>query len=160
MVALGGGGGYYERGTPVRRKRCVHCGSKPTWPPSIRVCAGRVQGYLAHKKHPPPYDPPTSLGIGLRQGPKGVRFLVSEAPAPEIGVPHYMTKPSLQSRMLHSRDSIWEIYTSDPLTRIPSSSWHEAGSSYTLPSHLGVYESQSCHARWKVRVSFCFTIFV
>ena len=48
-----------------------------------------VQGYLALKKTPTPlartplghpYDPLRTLGIGLRWGPKGVRFLVSEVP--------------------------------------------------------------------------------
>ena len=28
-----------------------------------------VQGYLAHTKHPPPYDHHRSLGIGLLKGP-------------------------------------------------------------------------------------------
>ena len=32
------------------------------------------------RKRPPPYDPPTTLGIGIRQGPRGVRFLVCEVP--------------------------------------------------------------------------------
>ena len=31
-------------------------------------------------KHPPPWDPPGTLRIGLRQGPRGVRFLVDEVP--------------------------------------------------------------------------------
>ena len=39
---------------------------------------GLIQGYLASKKHPPPYDPPRTLGMGLRQGPRGVRFLISK----------------------------------------------------------------------------------
>ena len=34
-----------------------------------------VQGYLAHKKTPTPSDPPRILGIGLRLGPRVVRFL-------------------------------------------------------------------------------------
>jgi hypothetical protein len=32
------------------------------------------------RKRPPPWDPHRTLGIGLRWGPRGVRFLVSEAP--------------------------------------------------------------------------------
>jgi hypothetical protein len=36
--------------------------------------------YLAHKKTPTSEDPPRTLGIGLRYGPKGMRFLVSEVP--------------------------------------------------------------------------------
>ena len=42
----------YERGTPVlsyERGESLH-----------------VQGYLAHKKRPPPYDPHGTLGIGLQ----------------------------------------------------------------------------------------------
>jgi len=40
-----------------------------------------LQGYLAHKKTPThPWDPARTLGIGLRQGPRGVRFLISEVP--------------------------------------------------------------------------------
>ena len=51
-----------------------------------------VQGYLAHKrlilglhrgtellrKRPPSWDPPRTLGMGLRWGPRGVRFLMSD----------------------------------------------------------------------------------
>ena len=36
-----------------------------------------LQGYLAHQKTPTPLE---SLGIGLRQGPREVRFLMSEVP--------------------------------------------------------------------------------
>ena len=36
-----------------------------------------MQGYLAHKKTPNPLGPPRALGIGLRYGLRGVRFLVS-----------------------------------------------------------------------------------
>jgi hypothetical protein len=32
------------------------------------------------RKRLPPCDPPTTLGIGLRQGPSGLRFLMSEVP--------------------------------------------------------------------------------
>ena len=39
-----------------------------------------VQGYLAHKKQPPPEDHHRSLGIGLLQGPTGGVFLMSEVP--------------------------------------------------------------------------------
>ena len=39
-----------------------------------------VQGYLAHKKRTPPKDDPRALGIGLQQGPGGVRFLMCEVP--------------------------------------------------------------------------------
>ena len=42
--------------------------------------AKRVQGYLAHKKPPPPQDFHRALGIVLLQGPKGARFLMSEVP--------------------------------------------------------------------------------
>ena len=39
-----------------------------------------LQGYLAHKKTPTPYDPFMALRIGLRWGPRGVRVLISEVP--------------------------------------------------------------------------------
>jgi len=39
-----------------------------------------VQGYFAHKKTPTTLEPPRILGIGLRQGPRGVRFLEGEVP--------------------------------------------------------------------------------
>ena len=39
-----------------------------------------LQGYLAHKKQCPPSDLPRALRIGLLQGPRGGRFLVSEVP--------------------------------------------------------------------------------
>ena len=28
----------------------------------------------------PPYEPPTTLGTGLRKGPRGIRFSMSEVP--------------------------------------------------------------------------------
>ena len=39
-----------------------------------------LQGYLAHEKAPIPLGTPRTLGIGLRKGPKGMCFLVSEVP--------------------------------------------------------------------------------
>ena len=39
-----------------------------------------LQRYLAHKKTPTPLAPPRTLGIALRWGPRGVRFLGSEVP--------------------------------------------------------------------------------
>ena len=41
-------------------------------------CPQTLQGHLAHKKTPTPLEPPRTLGTGLPQGPRGVRFLVSE----------------------------------------------------------------------------------
>ena len=37
-----------------------------------------AQGYLAHTKTPTALETSKTLGIGLRQGPRGVRFLVRE----------------------------------------------------------------------------------
>ena len=39
-----------------------------------------IQGYLAHKKTPAPLDHHRALGIGLLQGPRGKRFIMSEVP--------------------------------------------------------------------------------
>ena len=39
-----------------------------------------LQGYLAHKKQPPPHDHHRALGIVLLQGPRGALFLMSEVP--------------------------------------------------------------------------------
>ena len=38
----------------------------PRLPTQCRTC---IQGYLAHKKHPPPQDHHRSLGIGVLKGP-------------------------------------------------------------------------------------------
>ena len=38
------------------------------------------EGTSPIRKRPPPKTLPRTLGIGLRQGPRGVRFLVSEVP--------------------------------------------------------------------------------
>jgi len=38
-----------------------------------------LQGYLAYKKTRPPWDFRRALGIGLLWGPRGGRFLMSEA---------------------------------------------------------------------------------
>ena len=51
-----------------------------------RECSGGVdlvfacRGTSPIRKPPSPYDPPKTLGIGLWQGPRGVRFLMSEVP--------------------------------------------------------------------------------
>ena len=39
-----------------------------------------IQGYLAHKKPPPPWDHRRALGIFLLYGPRGGRFLMGEVP--------------------------------------------------------------------------------
>ena len=39
-----------------------------------------VQGYLAHKKHPPPLGRPQDLGMGPLLGPREELFRVSEVP--------------------------------------------------------------------------------
>jgi hypothetical protein len=42
----------------------------------------QIQGYLADQNTPPPpQDRRRTIGIGLRKGPRGVRFLVSEVPS-------------------------------------------------------------------------------
>ena len=46
------------------------------------------------RKRSPPSDLPRTLGIGLRQGARGVRFLVSE-------VPLYISAPRQRRRTLH-----------------------------------------------------------
>ena len=69
MVVLGGGAVSYERGTPVG------AGAGPSRDgPHIR------QGYLAHKKRPPPQEHHRSLGIGLLKGPTGGVFVMSKVP--------------------------------------------------------------------------------
>ena len=40
----------------------------------------RCRGASLIRNRPPPKDPPRTLGTGLRYGPRGVRFLVSEVP--------------------------------------------------------------------------------
>ena len=61
MVVLGGGGAVsHERGTPIH-DHAVCAGA-------ARSAKREVQGYLAHKKHPPslgpPYDPRRSPIVG------------------------------------------------------------------------------------------------
>ena len=41
---------------------------------------GPFRGTSPIRKHPPPYDPRRTLGIVLREGPRGVHFLMSEVP--------------------------------------------------------------------------------
>ena len=69
MVALGRGGVYYERGTPVTREKSRSDVSAQSSDilheraPKLRVHQGqdvhtkRIQGYLAHKETPPPLGP-------------------------------------------------------------------------------------------------------
>ena len=46
----------------------------------LTVAIWALQGYLAHKKTPPPLDRRKTIGVGLLQGPMGRRFLMSEVP--------------------------------------------------------------------------------
>ena len=41
---------------------------------------GPYRGTLPMRNRSPPYDPPTTLGIGLRKGLSGLCFLMSEVP--------------------------------------------------------------------------------
>jgi hypothetical protein len=43
-----------------------------------------VQEYLARKKMPTPLGPPWDPGTGLRQGPRGGRFLTREIPLYDV----------------------------------------------------------------------------
>ena len=61
----------------------VHVQNVSSQRPSKRASVrprSTVQGYLAHKKQPPPQDRRRSLGIVLRLGPTEALFLMSEVP--------------------------------------------------------------------------------
>ena len=66
--------------------------SQPVERPSAeaRGCFGECayRGTSPIRKRPPPYDPPSTLGTGLRLGPRGGRFHMSEVPlyAPAEGL--------------------------------------------------------------------------
>ena len=85
MVVLGGGAVCYERGTTLSGDG-VKVDTEVV-PVFLRMPYGRthapthrLQGYLAHKKHPPAWDHHRSLGIGLLSGPHGRELLMSEVP--------------------------------------------------------------------------------
>jgi hypothetical protein len=48
--------------------------------PKTRPLLSRHRGTSPIRKRSTPYDPPTTLGTGLRQVPRGVRFRMSEVP--------------------------------------------------------------------------------
>ena len=50
------------------------------FPPNIRILTPNLQGYLAHKKVPPPPDHRRALGIVLLYGPRRKQFFMSEVP--------------------------------------------------------------------------------
>ena len=58
------------------------------------MSATYIHGYLAPKKKFTPPDPPRTLGIGLRLGLRGVRFLVSEVPLYIDGASHVSGAPT------------------------------------------------------------------
>ena len=71
---------HSSRGVPLLlkclKKRSYSAESVPC--PDMGGCTGIPR---PEKKRPPPYDPPATLGIGLREGPRGGRFLIiSEVP--------------------------------------------------------------------------------
>ena len=49
-------------------------------PPVGPWLIGPFRGTSPIRKHPPPYDPRRLLGKFIREGPRGVRFLMSEVP--------------------------------------------------------------------------------
>ena len=69
----GGGERQSERMSVRDRARELVCDRK-------RENVGMYRGTSPIRKHPPPQDPPRTLGKGLRQGPRGLRFLVGEVP--------------------------------------------------------------------------------
>jgi hypothetical protein len=106
--AVSSGGGGLFQGTPVDRLPCPRARS--------RLCetlgavhVQRYQGYIAHKKQPPPQDRPRALGMFLLQGPRGALFLMRE-------VPLYSTSPP-------RRRSFQKAYAYEPRTTLRAG-WH------------------------------------
>ena len=50
------------------------------WDFSWPVRTPPIQGYLAHRKHPPPYDHHRAIGMVLLKGLRGRHLLTSEIP--------------------------------------------------------------------------------
>ena len=63
---------------PLPCHREIHIHTVPE--PPVLLGGYVYRGTSLIKKRPPPEDPPRTLGTGLRKGPRGVRFLVSEVP--------------------------------------------------------------------------------
>ena len=130
MVVLGGTLVSYERGTPVARCLTLMAGfglsersffriAMNRLPTSTRVMynleAGsfrtpRLCTTLLHhttgvphsqENAHPPRNPPRTLGIGLRQGPTGVHFLVSEVPLYSIEKPRQLRAARTCHRRIH-----------------------------------------------------------
>ena len=74
----------------------------------------KYRGTSPTRKHQFPQDPPRTLGIGLRQGPRGVRFLVSEVPLKSINSPLPLRGPCAEGL---SEGSFWSC---NQLTLPPS----------------------------------------
>jgi len=63
------------------------------------VCPLLQRGTSLIRTPPTPKDPHKTLGIGLQQGPRGVRFLMGEVP---LCVGHFKRAPQLTAaRLLH-----------------------------------------------------------
>ena len=73
----------YERGTPV-------CLRADFFVVGVRDLRLDMQGYLAHKKLPPPEQQRGALGLSLLQGPTRRQFVMSEVPL----YPHHGAKPT------------------------------------------------------------------
>ena len=58
--------------------QCEHLGYEISF--RLATFVLNVQGYLAHKKHPPPWDRHRFLGTGLLNGPMGKAVFMSEEP--------------------------------------------------------------------------------
>ena len=97
MEVLGGGAASYERGTPVCQglyggprggvlflmsevPPCSHPhhSTHHHLPHPSSTLTYRASALI--RKHPPPWDPPRTLGIGLRYGLMEGLFLMSEVP--------------------------------------------------------------------------------
>ena len=120
-----------------------------------RVRTRGVQGYLAHKKTPPPQDHHRALGIVPLNSPKQVRFLMSDVPLyrpPSTGrtrarAPWWWGLPHGGVRPPHQKSTGLTQLTSGPyVVQIWSRNTPKFGPNETFVLHRMV--NLDTHLRW------------
>jgi len=88
----------------LKPRKCIHLGAlRAQIPTQSRTTVFHAyRGTSLIRKRPPPYDPPMTLGLDLRLGPRGVRFLVSEVPLYALRSHKCRKPPRCHATTLHA----------------------------------------------------------
>ena len=109
-----------ERRPPLRRPRARQSSNDPVFEnysfsssEHTLCCKRRYKPTSPTRKRPPQEDHPRTLGMGLRESPRGVRFLMSEVPLYTARSDRWHFPPSLPLLARRLRLSSYIYFTCD-----------------------------------------------